>query len=361
MVEAKDVFGNAGTAEVSFTHDKKPVLVVSSPESDAVARTTIPVSFTCSDDGPIPCSIQIQANRQVVATNEVSVLDLSDYDHSIVTLKFSARDSAGQVTSVERAVYVESNPRLVEEARVSGRIWDAQQDRILYLRSAEGGKTLNIRDRASGLDTVVLDDRLIELQYGFLTPQGAIFVASGTVNDWRDGRLVDLGPLNSSSSLSVNGTFAIWNVNFVFQDLILRDLLAGTNVIVSRNTGNWFNSVASNGDVVFWGNDYKVYRYRRGVTTLLSESKTLWNTYPITDGTNAVYRRHTGVQTYEIMMHGETGERILSEASPREVHGFLFHNLKLRCLSQVSPSSKWSATFSKMTGRGSLTVRRSSA
>ena len=42
-------------------------------------------------------------------------------------------------------------------------------------------------------------------------------------------------------------------------------------------------------------------------------------------------------------------------------HGFLFHNLKLRCLSQVSPSSKWSATFSKMTGRGSLTVRRSSA
>ena len=35
-------------------------------------------------------------------------------------------------------------------------------------------------------------------------------------------------------------------------------------------------------------------------------------------------------------------------------HGFLFHNLKLRCLSQVSPSSKWSATFSKMTGRGSL-------
>ena len=43
------------------------------------------------------------------------------------------------------------------------------------------------------------------------------------------------------------------------------------------------------------------------------------------------------------------------------LHGFLFHNLKLRCLSQVSPSSKWSATFSKMTGRGSLTVRRSSA
>ena len=51
----------------------------------------------------------------------------------------------------------------------------------------------------------------------------------------------------------------------------------------------------------------------------------------------------------------------LLRQTARGNHGFLFHNLKLRCLSQVSPSSKWSATFSKMTGRGSLTVRRSSA
>ena len=42
-------------------------------------------------------------------------------------------------------------------------------------------------------------------------------------------------------------------------------------------------------------------------------------------------------------------------------HGFLFQKRKLRGLSQVRPSSKWSATFSKMTGRGCLTVRRSSA
>ena len=42
-------------------------------------------------------------------------------------------------------------------------------------------------------------------------------------------------------------------------------------------------------------------------------------------------------------------------------HSFLFHKRKLRCLSQVRANSKWSATFSKMTGRGCLTVRRSSA
>lgn len=309
-VTAKDVLGSSSATQVSFTHDRKPVLVVASPTPNAVARPTVAVDFACSDDGPTPCAVRILANGQLLATNQVNALDLSAFDHSGVALRFEVKDSAGQTTIDERGVFVETNPQLSEVLSVTGNFWDVQPDRILFL---DGTRILKIRDRSSGRETVILNDKDKVAEYGFLAPKGAMFVASGTVFDWRDGKLVDLGLLNSQNSLVVNGGYAIWNVNFVFQDLMLRDLVAGTNVIVSRKTGNWHNDVATNGDVVFWGNDYKIYRYRRGVTTLVSTDSTVWNTYPVTDGTNVVYRKH-GNGTFAIIMVSATGESMLVPA-----------------------------------------------
>lgn len=127
-VMATDVFGNTSSAQVSFNHDRKPVLVVNAPLPDAVARPTMAVDFACSDDGPVPCRIRILANGQLVATNQIAVLDLSAFDHSEVSLRFEATDSAGQMTVDERGVFVETNPRLMEAASVSGRILDTRRD-----------------------------------------------------------------------------------------------------------------------------------------------------------------------------------------------------------------------------------------
>jgi hypothetical protein len=52
------------------------------------------------------------------------------------------------------------------------------------------------------------------------------------------------------------------------------------------------NDVAASGDVVYWGDDYNVYRWREGVSTRLTDDAPMfWNTYPVTDGVNVVYRK----------------------------------------------------------------------
>jgi len=101
---------------------------------------------------------------------------------------------------------------------------------------------------------------------------------------------------------------------------MLRDLQNGTNTVVSAdNVGNWFNDVTNQGEVVYWVGagwsgpgdttyDYNIFRYRDGVTTRLTNDQYFWNTYPLTDGINVVYRKHDpccGEQHYQITMYND--------------------------------------------------------
>lgn len=327
-VTATDFFGNSVTASTSFVYDQKPNLIITEPMNDTVAQSQLHIAVSCTDDDPAGCkslSVAIGiGSGTVIASGQTSIdqtVSLTTYDGTSVVLSFTATDSAGQVSTESRIVFIESSAKLVEVASVTGGIWDVQPDRILFLDISGGGNILKIRDRSSGVDTVVMDETGEIPQYGFLTTKGAIFVEqSGSVStsrlyDWRDGVLVDLGYPNSSSSLKVKGDYAIWNEQPL---LILRDLVSGSNTTIATDTGNWMNDVASNGDIVYWhGSSYQIYRYRGGVTLQLTNDSTLWNTYPLTDGVNAIYRKHSPCcsnQTYEIAMYTASGEQILTPA-----------------------------------------------
>jgi Bacterial Ig domain len=326
-----DALGNMAQAQRKFVYDQPPSLTVTAPLSQTVAHPTVFVDATCVDDDPAGCtSLTASINGNVVALGKDSIkgfLSLSAFDGNYVTLTFTVLDSKGQMTTLNRVIKVEASNNLSEVEAVGGSIIDVQPDRILFLDD----KILKIHDRASGVDSVVMDDAGKVVQYGFLTPKGAIFVASSVdattsrVYEWRDGSMINLGPVNSDASLKVKGKYAIWNLAPPLGDpaLFLRDLAAGTNIEVTNIAGNIENDVSASGDVVYWSccspTNYNVYRYHNGVNTKLTNDSSLWNTYPRTDGINVIYRKHAPCcndQTYAIVLYGSAGEIPL--ASPRQ-------------------------------------------
>ena len=155
-------------------------------------------------------------------------------------------------------------------------------------------------------------------KYGFLTPNGAIFLEqsgntlTSVIYDYQGGILVDLGRPNSANSLKVKGDYAIWNQA---ETLFLRDLVSGTNIQVDDYTGNWGNDVAANGDVVYWqAAGDGIYRYRGGSTTRLTDDVGLNEVLVLTDGINAIFRRQ-GPSTsppFSIVLYGLDGELTLA-------------------------------------------------
>ncbi|MDA1275508.1 MAG: hypothetical protein O2960_15925 [Verrucomicrobia bacterium] len=111
-VTARDVFGAESSSQTSFTLDRRPVLRITAPLQDTVTKSSVPVDFSFSDDGPTLATIRILAGSTLLATNPVTSLNLSAFDHSSVTLRFEITDSEGQTTTDQRTVFIESNPRL---------------------------------------------------------------------------------------------------------------------------------------------------------------------------------------------------------------------------------------------------------
>lgn len=331
-VIATDAFGNTSQAQRIFVYDQAPTLSITAPLAETVARPGIFVDATCADDDPAGCaSLTVSVNGETLATGKDAVrgsFSLSSHDGQSPALTFTARDSIGQTTTLTRPIFVESSTNLSEVVSVGGRILDTQSDRILFREN----ESLKIRYRASGLDTLVTSDPARFIEYGFLAPKGAIFMSDSgpldaTVYDWRDGNLVNLGLLNSSDSLKVKGKYAIWNLSppLPSTSLILRDLDSGVNTQVSTSAGNINDDLSASGDVVYWSSDsstnYNVYRYRGGANTKLTNDSSLWNSYPLTDGINVAYRKHTpccGGQTYAIVLYTSAGEVTLSAPRSQE-------------------------------------------
>jgi len=334
IVTGTDVFGNKSMSSVSFNYDQSATITITDPQNYTVARPQLQITASCSDDAPTGCvslKVTISDTSILIAAGQDSInqnVSFSAYDGEQVDLLFEAKDSAGQFTRTLRTVYVESSTKLVDVASVDGTIWDVTPDRILFLDTSTDEDILKIRDRSSGVDTVVMKDIDKIPTYGFLTPKGAIFVEKDknpenflmdTVYDWRDNVLVDLGHPNSFYSLKVKGNYAIWNQQPL---LFLLDLISGISTTISNDAGNTHNDVASNGDVAYWQvSPYQIFRYSGGVTTQLTNDATLWNTYPLTDGVNVIYRKHTPCcdnQTFAISLYTASGELTLAPARSQE-------------------------------------------
>jgi uncharacterized repeat protein (TIGR01451 family) len=180
---------------------------------------------------------------------------------------------------------------------VPGTIVDVQPAQLLYLENAQ----LKIEDRQTGAVTPIPTIAGKRHRYGFLSPHGAIFdvmddqTSLDELWEWRDGTLIRLlGSLNSQ--LTVKGDYALFSGSNACcsYSLFLRDLATGTTTTVATNAGNTSNDLTAGGEVAYWTYPaYDIYRWRNGVATQLTNDATLWDTYPLTDGTHVVYRKHS--------------------------------------------------------------------
>ena len=324
-VVATDSRGNQGQQQQAFIYDQKPVLTVLSPQPSTVARPFVYVNATCVDDDPNGCvSLKVfpgtsynddsflASAKSAINRNVRSVLHF---------FRFAGVDSRGQITLLDRIIFPESSPQLIEIEQIGDDgtvgIFDVQDDRILYLQDSGTTTSLKVLTRSTHqtdvIPSVSLYGSTLIPQYGFLTPKGAIFVAAAEndgIYDWRDAQLEYLGSPDSLGSLKVKGNYAIWCDG---TSLFLRDLVAGTNTLVAGSgVGNTDNDVAPNGDVVYWGSAYyNIFRYRGGVTTQLTNDTTFWHTYPLTDGDRVLYRKEKSGLT-SIVEYGSLGEVILT-------------------------------------------------
>jgi hypothetical protein len=335
-VIATDDYSNSAQMTRTIILDRPPIVTVALPINLTVARPEIQLTASCTDDDPAGCtSLKVITFDScpllgIIASGISSIdqtVSLAVCDGQIVYLGFEGTDSAGQLTHVPREILVESSTHLSEVESVSSQIWDVQPDRILFL---DPSNILKIYDRSSGQETSVPAIHGKTPKYGYLTPNGTIFMAQGSdlrsegIYDWRDGTLLYLGVPNSTQSLKVSGNYAIWNGGdtgspYLGKVLYLRDLIAGTTTTVSENALNWNNNVASNGDVVYASRDFQIFRYRGGISAQLTNDTSLRNIYPTTDGINVVYLKEDfGNNTYEIVMYGTEGETILAPAQSQQ-------------------------------------------
>lgn len=330
VVTAIDVYGAAGEARTTVLFDARPVLLVTSPSPEAVARPQLRLTATCSDDDACTAlNVFASATNDTLLAAGTSSLDvliwLGAFEGRVLNLQFVATDSVGQTTRIVRTIYVDGSAHLTVVDTVGGPIWDNSGSRVLFLDES-AAPVLKIHDRSTGLVEPIAAVTGRTPLYGYLTPSGAIFVAEGSsvldaaVYEWRSGALTDLGFPNSGRSLRVKDGYAIWSDGVApccgHTRLIRRDLAAGTNVVVADPAGNTENDIATNGDVAYWKTgDYDVYRFRNGTSEQISADTARWNVYPITDGSAVVWRAGTPCcsgQTYSIVMNEGTGEIVLS-------------------------------------------------
>jgi hypothetical protein len=339
IVTARDVFENSTSSSVMFTFDRPPTVIVQEPVDDTVARPAVHLRAECSDDDPAGCSsFRVTVSGTTLASGAGFIdetISLAAADATPV-LRFEATDSAGQRTVIQRTVLVELSSRLREVAVGHGPLWDFDADRLLYAAGPAHTPSLVLRQRATGDEKVIFPSGERRPAYGYLTPYGAIFVAGGSsvleaaVYEYRDGALLAFGLPNSLHSLIVKGHYAMWmgerGVDYTGTVVLFRrDLQTGTTVEVSGGTpgavGNVENDVAPNGDVAYWCCNHDVYRYRDGISSILGGNPDLWETYPVTDGSNVVYRRHPPFlsERHEIVMHDGDSETVLAPSSNRSV------------------------------------------
>ncbi len=321
IVRTTDVFNNSSEQRRSFIYDKKPSISVTEPINDSVAQPFLHIVGNCTDDDSIGCaSINAKINNTVIATGQFSIdetVSLADYDGSSVAIRIEGTDSAGQKTYISRNVFVESSKKLHEVESVTGKIWDVHPDRILFLETSEDNTALKIMDTVQRTTTVVLDQAGKVPQYGFLTPNGAMYVERSPDNlypnftydalyEFKNGNTEFIGI--PRSKIKVIGNYAVWNAYSSIDHkeyIYLRDLLSGvsTEVVQITNYGpRPIYDLSADGAVVYQIGagvvfDRNILHYKSGITSRItndigaSSGIPLWymNMSPKTDGVNTAY------------------------------------------------------------------------
>jgi hypothetical protein len=159
-----------------------------------------------------------------------------------------------------------------------------------------------IHDRSTG-DSTRIATQLVAptgtaIAYqGWLHTNGAFVYSQGFIYDWNAGTLTSVRPVTTPQVKSDWAAYTVLNTGTspVTYQVTRRDLAAGTSTVVATNGTGLQNpvDVAPNGDVVWTGTDYNIYRYRSSVEQLTTGGSAGGTRYeePVTDGTNVAYHR----------------------------------------------------------------------
>lgn len=339
IVSAEDIEGDVVSKNVTIVLDDPPIVTIRQPLPLSVARPDLLVDVSCVDDVG-DCDLAVLVNQigpggSPIASGTNTLMqsiNLDQYDGNQITLLFRATDSADQTSAEYREIYVEASDRLITVKDFAGRLLDFDGQQVLVLTAGESGDELSVAsvDADTVMAIEVPADRVVDTRASYLTPTGAIYttqevggnVTTSRLYDWRsdDDTLTDLGQPNSVVSLVVSGDYAIYSQG---TELWLRQFSTGANTLVSSGAGNINNSVASNGVVAYWAaGTYSIVKYEAGVASTLAEDLAYWNTYPLTDGSRFVYRKHDPCcanQQYAITYHDGTVETLLTNFRGSEV------------------------------------------
>ncbi len=347
FVTATDILGNSAVSNpFSFTIDRRPILEVLAPISrNLVATKSVRVQASCDDDQE-NCRLEIEISDNdrfwdpivlEYPSSEIDeIIDFSELDQAIRYMRIKAIDSRGQVDFRDFVITVEGNPRLRSIEAVPGTIVDFNESRVLYVGGMGEDSVIGIFDRESNEVVFGLGDLDGVVGSAFLSPKGAIFTLTlgssltTRVIEISDFEVLDLGVHpDADSSLKVEGNYAIWSNS---KTLYLRNLLEGTNEIVSENAGNHNNDLDSNGVVAYWevetlenqqGFSHQIFSYENGKSHQLTKTEELWSTLPLTDGRNVVFARQTPCchdEKFTIVLHNGAEEFVLTPESSEDLH-----------------------------------------
>ena len=355
VLSVTDVNGQMLIDSKTVRHDELPVLQWTEPLEFSVARPSLPIVASCSDDDPAGCvSIRVTVSETNGGDAEIlfdeggapvdDMASLAAFEGREAVLAVGIEDSAGQSLGESRHVFVESSTRLVEIDSAGGRIWDADDQRALYADEAPGYPVLKIHDRVLGVDTIVFDDPDADIDDSHLSPFGAILAQhphlspDTTILESREGALIDLGPTVSDygvNTIAAAGDFALWLAPFDPPDwsLTRRDLRNGISLVVAINSGSCCE-ISTDGDVVFAEgfNTSDIFRYEDGVLETLTVDGAggeFRNTNPRTDGSLVAYQKivaDSDPSSYILALHDGNAETLITSASATQPYPYLVSN-----------------------------------
>ena len=298
-----------------------PQVVISAPLSYSVARPLIHLKARAisSTDS---CRLRVSKAAPSFGSTYYSVigeyldsvdtdLDLSAYEGTGFYLIVEAIDKNNQTAnSGAIPVFVESSPYLIPYFAAQSKILDFNYNKVLI---ADDGLIANPRivDVSSGV-SVAVPYTGQSIDYGYITPQGAVFSAApmgagyDSLYDFNSGSLYNLGKC-SPGLMKAAGNYCMWqNADSIF----LRDLVAGTNLLVASIAFGKAD-VTANGTVVYVDSSDNVTKYAGGSYTAITNYSypPYWQyglENPITDDHNIAYAYFEQTED-QLMVTGEQG------------------------------------------------------
>jgi hypothetical protein len=309
-VRATDAFGAGATAQQQVILDRPPGVTLTAPSNHSVARPTVHVSATCTDDGPGGCVdtyVAIAFGPKVAdgVTSVDSVTSLASHEGQEVGIRATGVDSRGQTTTTpQQQVYVESSSKLVGQVTIDGFVLDRDVGRILY---RPNGSTAVVVTNLAGTvaDTIPVADDETVVQ-GRLTSAGAAFVSHfpGFVNyrlTIRRNGVTSVHP--SSNSWQITGDYAVVSSTASPATVTRHDLAGGGSTVITATGAVGGHSVSAQGDVSYLNNVDALYLYKNGGSTLIEPSSaTIDPRNASTDSGRVLYLRRTNLNDNRVIL-----------------------------------------------------------